>query len=201
MRGKLITFEGIDGAGKSTIVSLLRSSGSMEDVVFTREPTDSWLGRTVETAIHSDTDHLAELFLFTADHAQHISKVIRPAVNNGISVISDRYSDSTYAYQGMTLAGMFDDPVKWAQDIRKEWTIIPDLTILLDIDPAIAVKRCGNRGEQTKFEKLEFLQGVRSNYLRLAEQDPDRFIVVDSSGSAKEVAEKISLIISPLLEK
>ena len=187
MRGKLITLEGIDGSGKSTALERLKAHPSMSDVVFTREPTTDWIGEAVERAIHSDTDHLAELFLFTADHAEHISKVINPALESGKIVISDRYSDSRYAYQGVTLSDNFDNPMKWIQSIHSGWTVVPDLTILFDIDPKIAVERCGNRGEQTKFEKIGFLEGVRANYLRLAKEDPQRFVIVDTDRSIKEI--------------
>lgn len=200
MMGKLITLEGIDGAGKSTIAKRLGSSPVLADVVFTREPTGSWIGEAVERAIHSDTDHLAELFLFTADHAEHISKVIRPALEGGRNVISDRYSDSRYAYQGMTLKDRFQDPIKWNQDIHRGWTIIPDLTILFDIDPAVAVERCGNRGEQTKFEKIEFLEGVRANYLRLADEDPERFVIIDAHRPSEEVEEDVMAVITSFLK-
>ncbi|MCL7411741.1 MAG: dTMP kinase [Methanosarcinaceae archaeon] len=187
MRGKLITLEGIDGSGKSTALERLRANPSMSNVVFTREPTTGWIGEAVERAIHSDTDHLAELFLFTADHAEHISKVIHPALEDGKIVISDRYSDSRYAYQGVTLNNRFDDPIGWIQSIHNGWTVLPDITILFDIDPAIAVGRCGNRGEQTKFEKIGFLEDVRANYLRLAKEDPQRFVIVDTDRSIKEI--------------
>ena len=187
MRGKLITLEGIDGSGKSTALERLKAHPSMNNVVFTREPTTDWIGEAVERAIHSDTDHLAELFLFTADHAEHISKVIQPALGNGKTVISDRYSDSRYAYQGVTLSDKFDDPMKWIQSIHNGWTVVPDMTILFDIDPKIAVERCGNRGEQTKFEKIGFLERVRANYLRLVKEDPQRFVIVDTDRSIKEI--------------
>lgn len=187
MRGKLITLEGIDGSGKSTALERLKAHPSMNNVVFTREPTTDWIGEAVERAIHSDTDHLAELFLFTADHAEHISKVIQPALGNGKTVISDRYSDSRYAYQGVTLSDKFDDPIEWIQSIHNGWTVVPDMTILFDIDPKIAVERCGNRGEQTKFEKIGFLERVRANYLRLAKEDPQRFVIIDTDRSIKEI--------------
>ena len=187
MRGKLITLEGIDGSGKSTALERLKAHPSMNDVVFTREPTTDWIGEAVERAIHSNTDHLAELFLFTADHAEHISKVIQPALEDRKTVISDRYSDSRYAYQGVTLSDRFDDPMKWIQSIHKDWTVVPDMTILFDIDPKIAVERCGNRGEQTKFEKIGFLERVRANYLRLAKEDPQRFVIIDTDRSIKEI--------------
>ncbi len=187
MRGKLITLEGIDGSGKSTALERLKAHPSMNNVVFTREPTTDWIGEAVERAIHSDTDHLAELFLFTADHAEHISKVIQPALEGGKTVISDRYSDSRYAYQGVTLSDKFDDPIEWIQSIHNGWTVVPDMTILFDIDPKIAVERCGNRGEQTKFEKIGFLERVRANYLRLVKEDPQRFVIVDTDRSIKEI--------------
>lgn len=187
MRGKLITLEGIDGSGKSTALERLKAHPSMNNVVFTREPTTDWIGEAVERAIHSDTDHLAELFLFTADHAEHISKIIQPALEGGKTVISDRYSDSRYAYQGVTLSDKFDDPIEWIQSIHNGWTVVPDMTILFDIDPKIAVERCGNRGEQTKFEKIGFLERVRANYLRLAKEDPQRFVIIDTDRSIKEI--------------
>jgi dTMP kinase len=197
MRGKLITLEGIDGSGKSTISSRLKAHPALGDFLFTREPTTDWIGEAVERAIHSDTDHLAELFLFTADHAEHIAKVIRPALESGRTVISDRYSDSRYAYQGMTLCGRFEDPMEWIRDIHRNWTIVPDLTILFDIEPEIAVQRCGNRSEQTKFEKIEFLEGVRANYLRLAGEEPDRFVIVNTDRAIERIeADVIGIITS-----
>ncbi|MGP8321620.1 MAG: dTMP kinase [Methanosarcinaceae archaeon] len=197
MNGKLITLEGIDGSGKSTVLERLKAYPIMSSVVFTREPTTGWIGDAVEHAIHSNTDHLAELFLFTADHAEHISKVIQPALNNKRIVISDRYSDSRYAYQGVTLNGRFDDPIKWIQSIHIGWTIVPDMTILFDIDPIIAVERCGNRGKQTKFEKIGFLEHVRANYLRLAEEDPQRFVIVDTDRPIEKIeADVVDLLTS-----
>lgn len=199
MRGKLITLEGIDGSGKSTALEQLKMHPSMSNVVFTREPTTDWIGEAVERAIHSDTDHLAELFLFTADHAEHISKVIQPALANGKTVISDRYSDSRYAYQGVTLSERFDDPIEWIQSIHSDWTVVPDMTILFDIDPKIAVERCGNRGEQTKFEKIGFLERVRANYLRLAKEDPQRFVIVDTNRSIKEIETDVIELITSIV--
>lgn len=189
MKGKLITLEGIDGSGKSTITSLLSSNPRLSEFVFTREPTTTWIGEVVNRAIHSDTDNLAELLLFTADHAEHISKLLLPALESGKNVISDRYSGSRYAYQAVTLKGRFPDPMQWIQDIHKGWTIDPDMTILFDIDPKIAVERCGNRGAQTKFEKIGFLEEVRANYLRLAADNPERFLVINTD-RAIELVEK-----------
>lgn len=180
MKGKLITLEGIDGSGKSTITARLKSNPDFTEFVFTREPTTGWIGDAVNHAIHSDTDDLAELLLFTADHAEHISKLILPSLESGKNVVSDRYSGSRFAYQAVTLKGRFPDPMKWIQDIHEGWTVDPDLTILFDIEPQIAVERCGNRGEQTKFEKIGFLEEVRSNYLRLADAHPERSVVINT---------------------
>ncbi|MDW7731527.1 MAG: dTMP kinase [Methanolobus sp.] len=198
-KGKLITLEGIDGSGKSTVAKRLAANPDFSDCVFTREPTGSWIGEAVDRAIHSDTDNLAELLLFAADHAEHISKLIRPSLESGRNVVSDRYSASRYAYQGMTLAGRFEDPLRWVQDIHRGWTIKPDLTILFDIDPQIAVARCGSRGDKTKFEKIGFLEGVRENYLRLSGEDPGSFIMIDASKSMDDTEAEVIDIISSFL--
>lgn len=198
MRGKLITLEGIDGSGKSTVAKRLQENPEIRalDPVFTREPTRGTLtGTAVEQAILSDTDQLAELFLFTADHAEHLAKLVNPALENGKTVISDRYSDSRYAYQGMTLKNRIKEPMEWVRSLHRGWTVVPDLTILFDIEPETAVERCGKRGEQTKFEKIEFLRGVRENFFRLATEEPERFLVIDANrpreAVEKEVVEKI----------
>lgn len=197
MRGKLITLEGIDGSGKSTIAGKLQENSEIKafEPVFTREPTRGTLtGDAVEKAIQSDTDQLAELFLFTADHAEHLAKIVKPAIENGKIVISDRYSDSRYAYQGITLKTRLKDPLEWVKNLHRDWTIVPDLTFLFDIMPEASIERCGKRGEQSKFEKIEFLRGVREIFLRLAAEEPERFIIIDASRSPeyieKEVTEK-----------
>jgi len=200
MRGKLITLEGIDGSGKSTICRLLQDEKRFSGCVFTREPTTSWLGDAVNRALRSDTDHIAELMLFLADHADHISRLIRPSLENGSNIISDRYSASRCAYQGVTLAGLFDEPLDWIRSLHKGWTIDPDLILLFDIDPLVAVKRCGDRGERSKFEKMEFLKKVRSNYLRLAAEEPSRFVVVNADRPLDEVKEEVFGIICRELE-
>ena len=200
MRGKLITLEGIDGSGKSTIWRLLQDDTRFSQCVFTREPTTSWLGDAVNRALRSDTDHIAELMLFLADHADHISRLIRPSLESGSNIISDRYSASRCAYQGATLAGLFDEPLDWIRSLHKGWTIDPDLIVLFDIDPLVAVKRCGDRGERSKFEKMEFLKKVRSNYLRLAAEEPSRFVVVNADRPLNEVKEEVFGIIARAVE-
>lgn len=194
----MITLEGIDGSGKSTVAKKLQENSEIKTFkpVFTREPTRGTLtGVAVEKAIQSDTDQLAELFLFTADHAEHLAKLVKPALASGKSVISDRYSDSRYAYQGVTLKNYMENPLEWVKNLHRGWTIIPDLTFLFDIKPEISVERCGRRGDQSKFEKIEFLQSVRELFLKLAEEDAERFVIIDASQSPesleKEVTEKV----------
>lgn len=192
MTGKLITLEGIDGSGKSTITkSLKHYFQGKTNVIFTREPTREWTGEVVNRAIREETDHLAELFLFVADHANHLSKTIKPGIADNKTVISDRYSDSRYAYQGATLKGIIEQPLEWVMDIHKGWTIVPDLTILFDVSPEIAVSRVGTRDYQTKFEKISFLEQVRSNYLKLVDMQPERFIVVNAEQPYSEVEQTV----------
>lgn len=194
MKGKLITLEGIDGSGKSTIAKKLQESPDIcnFDPIFTREPTRGTLtGNAVENAIQSETDQLAELFLFTADHAEHLAKLVKPSLEKGKIVISDRYSDSRYAYQGITLKSRFENPLEWVKSLHSGWTVVPNLTFLFDIEPEIAVDRCGKRGEQTKFEKIEFLQKVRENFLSFASEEPERFVIIDASCSREDIEKKV----------
>lgn len=198
-KGKLITLEGIDGTGKSSIAKMLKTR--FPEAVFTVEPTRSWIGKAVKRSIESEADPLAELFLFVADHAEHIAKVIRPALSEGKTVISDRYSDSRYAYQGATLSNLFDDAMEWVQGIHKGWTIVPDLTILFTIDPSIAVSRCGVRGNHTKFEKIGFLETVQGNFLTLARNEPQRFVIIDAGRELEVVRLEVESVIEKFLNK
>ena len=198
-KGKLITLEGIDGTGKSSIARMLRNK--FPEAVFTQEPTHSWIGNAVKKSIESNTDPLAELFLFVADHAEHIARMIKPALAEGKNVISDRYSDSRYAYQGATLGNIFDDAMGFIENIHKGWTVVPDLTILFTIEPGLAVSRCGVRGEKTKFEKIEFLKTVQGNFLKLAEKEPERFVVIDAGKELQLVEKKVRRAIREFLSK
>lgn len=186
----LVTVEGIDGAGKSTVVEGMRDEFGAE-AVFTHEPTDSWLGEAVERSIQDDDSvPLADLFLFVADHADHIKRVVKPALADGELVICDRYVDSRYAYQGATLEEwdeeVFDDALGWVRSVHEGWTVVPDLTLLLDLPPDEAVSRL--EGERMKFEHTDFLRKVRENYLTLARNE-DRFVVVDATRDADAVVE------------
>ena len=181
----LVTLEGLDGSGKTTVWESLQET--YPDAVFTREPTESWYGDAVYRSINADdADPLAELFLYTADHADHLSRVVRPALADGDLVISDRYSDSRYAYQGATLAdGEIDDPLEYVRSIHEPFTRRPDHTIYLDIDPETAAERSGGTN---KFERAEYLRQVRDNYERLIDAEPNRFIRIDAGQSPEAVA-------------
>ena len=185
----LVTVEGIDGAGKSTVVEGMREE---LDAVFTREPTGSWLGDAVRRSINdADSVPLADLFLFVADHADHVERVIEPALADGELVVCDRYIDSRYAYQGATLAErdkeVFDNALEWVRGLHEGWTVVPDLTLLLDIPPEDAVERLDR--ETMKFERVEFLREVRENYMKLADEE-DRFVVIDAASDADAVVER-----------
>ena len=181
----LVTVEGLDGSGKTTVWESLQET--YPDAVFTREPTESWYGDAVYRSINADdADPLAELFLYTADHADHLSRVVRPALDENDLVISDRYSDSRYAYQGATLADSeIDDPVAYVRSIHEPFTHRPDYTIYLDIDPETAAERSGGTN---KFERAAYLRQVRENYEQLIDAEPERFIRIDASQPPETVA-------------
>ncbi|ERH02823.1 MAG: thymidylate kinase, partial [Halonotius sp. J07HN6] len=161
------------------------------DAVFTREPTESWYGDAVTRSINADdADPLAELFLYTADHADHLSRVVRPALADGDLVVSDRYSDSRYAYQGATLAdSAVEDPLTYIQSVHEPFTRQPDLTVYLDIDPETAAERSG---KTNKFEQTDYLERVRANYEQLIDADPGRFARVDATQSPEAVFEEVA---------
>ena len=179
----LVTLEGIDGAGKTTVLSAL--SDAYPEAVVTREPSESWYGEAVERSIAApDSDSLAELFLFVADHADHLGRVVRPALADGSLVIADRYVDSRIAYQGATLRDEVKRPMEYVRGIHEPFTRMPDLTLYLDVDPETAAKRAG---ATNKMEHADFLADVRANYERLIDAEPDRFVRIDATNPPEEV--------------
>jgi dTMP kinase len=190
----LITLEGIDGSGKTTVCEALQDS---MDAVFTKEPTDSWYGESVMRSLaDDDADPLAELFLYTADHADHLSRVIRPALDRGKTVISDRYSDSRYAYQGASLEGVVPRPMEYVRGIHQPFTRPPDATIYLDVSPQVGA---GRAGATDKFEQAGHLAAVQANYEQLIEYNPDRFVRIDAERSPEEVIDAVEKTIERLL--
>ncbi|PSP59970.1 dTMP kinase [Halobacteriales archaeon QH_7_66_37] len=179
----LVTLEGLDGSGKTTVVEALRDA--RPDAVFTREPTESWYGEAVRRSLgDDDADPVAELFLYTADHAAHLRRVIGPALDRGDLVVSDRYTDSRYAYQAAALDGVLDRPMEYVRGVHQAFTRPPDATIYLDVDPQTAAARAG---AENKFERAAFLAEVRSNYERLIDHEPERFVRVDATRPPEEV--------------
>jgi dTMP kinase len=182
-RGLLVTCEGIDGSGKSTaaraLVDALRAQG--RDARLHQEPTKSWLGEAVRRGFHEDVAPWTEALLFMADHATHVRHVSAELAEGG-TVVSDRWSDSTFAYQGAALGFPHFDALSALRDMERPFDLTPDLTLLFDIEPEAAMARVGARGaDQEKFERVDFLVKVRANYLRLAKMEPARFVVLDAS--------------------
>lgn len=194
-RRMLVTLEGLDGSGKTTVARALEDA--YPDAVHTREPTDTWYGEAVTRSIgDEDADPVAELFLYTADHAAHLASTVRPALDRGALVVSDRYSDSRYAYQGASLDGVIEDPLAYVKGIHAPFTRPPDVTVYLDVDPSTGAARSG---ASNKFEQVDFLERVRANYERLIAAEPDRFERVDASrpvdevvGATLDVVERVS---------
>jgi dTMP kinase len=184
----LLTLEGLDGSGKTTAWRALRDR--YPGAVFTSEPTDSWYGEAVSRSIaDDDADPLAELFLYTADHADHLARVIRPALDEGTLVVSDRYADSRIAYQAATLADSpVDEPFEYVRSVHDPFSRPPDATLYLDVDPHTAAERSGGTD---KFERVDYLATVREHYERLLADDPERFVRIDATRSREAVVDDV----------
>ena len=182
-----VTFEGIDGAGKTTVSRLvaefLRAKGHA--VFLTSEPTKTWLGDAVRHAYDDDVGAVAESFLFLADRAAHVEE-IRSHLEDGELVLCDRYADSTYAYQGARLKGIVPDPIPWLRALSRPVVLEPDLTILLEISVRLGLRRIAGRKRKIRFEKERFLTEVAANYRRIARGR--RHATIDGSGPAATVA-------------
>ena len=187
MTGLFITLEGGDGTGKSTQSALIGDwyTEQGREVVFTREPGGTDLGTELREIVLHSRGHIApraEALLYAADRAHHIATVVRPALERGAVVIQDRYLDSSVAYQG---AGRVLDPDEvrhvsmWATE-----GLVPDVTVVLDLDPAIGRDRLDAANKQfdrLEAEALEFHTRVRDAYLTMAAAEPERFLVVDAT--------------------
>lgn len=206
MTGVFITLEGGDGVGKSTQSSLLREwlEGQGHEVVVTREPGGSELGVEIREIVLHRRGHIApraEALLYAADRAHHVDTVVRPALERGAVVLQDRYLDSSVAYQGagrVLDAGEIRDLSLWAAE-----GLLPDLTVLLDLDEAAARLRLD--AARTRFDRLESERGefhgrVRQAFLGLAEAEPERFLVVDAGLPREEIADAIRSRAAVLIE-
>lgn len=208
MNGKFITFEGIDGSGKSTQLEMLATylrSRSIEPVI-TREPGGTALGRALREAFLETTETvspMAELLSFAADRAQHVEFLIRPSIAAGRIVISDRYADATFAYQGAG-RGFSEEKILQVIDLATDG-LKPDLTLFFDIEVAEAIRRMAARDEaeakrnRMDDETAEFYTRVRIAYLGIAEREPKRFKVLDASGSIEDIQIEVIKIVDGIL--
>ena len=192
MRGRFITFEGIDGAGKSTQIDVIEATLKTRglEVIRTREPGGTPLGEVIRKELLSvSMDPATETLLFFASRAEHIAQVIRPALERGAWVLSDRFTDATYAYQ----VGGRGFPAEKVEELER-WThgdLQPDRTVLFDIEPSVAAKRVAQARNLDRFEKenLDFFTRVRNAYLTRAEQSPERFLIVNSMQDKETVSD------------
>jgi dTMP kinase len=197
-----VAFEGGEGTGKSTQIARaaqwLRERG--HDVLETREPGGTPLGQELRRLVLDPAGHVtprSETLLYAADRAHHVDTVIRPALEAGRVVLTDRYVDSTLAYQG---AGRGLDDAR----VVTTWAtggLLPHLTVLLDLDPRIGLARAGARSALDRLEAdtLQFHEAVRAGFLALAAEAPDRYLVVDATADEVAVAEQVAVALAARL--
>lgn len=205
IRGKFITVEGGEGAGKSTNLGLIKQllEAAGQQVLYTREPGGTPLGEDIRTLLlghkHNGMASETELLLMFGARAEHLSQRIVPALNAGIWVLCDRFTDATYAYQG---GGRGIDPARiqtleqWVQhDLR------PDLTLILDLPIELGLERAGKRSAPDRFESEadQFFHNVRESYLNIAKKDPKRVKVIDASLSLIQVQSRIKTVVEEFL--
>jgi dTMP kinase len=211
--GTFITFEGIDGSGKSTQLRLLgnflRANGC--DALLTREPGGTTLGLRLRAALldaAEEVDPLTELLVFAADRAQHVRRMLRPALEAGSVVISDRYADATVAYQG---AGRGFSPELISQIVQLATEgLRPDLTLLFDLTIEESTNRTARRSagkssgkssrDRLDIEKDDFHARVRDAYLQIALAEPERVKLIDTSGPVERTQERVRDVIIPFLQ-
>jgi len=202
--GKFITIEGVEGVGKTTSIAFIEQyfKQSGQAILLTREPGGTPLAEKIrellldarQTSMGDDT----ELLLMFAARAQHLKEKIIPALEAGEWVICDRFTDATYAYQGGG-RGISTQRIaqleKWVQGELR-----PDVTLLLDLPVELGLKRAGERSTPDRFEqeKQAFFERVRASYLAMAEQEPQRYRIIDASGSIEEVQSRIKQVLDEI---
>jgi dTMP kinase len=202
MKGRFISLEGIEGTGKSTQAKLLSDYLKEKgfEVVLTEEPGGTQIGLRIRELLlsveHKEMTAVTELLLYNASRSQHIREIILPAISRGAIVITDRFTDSTIAYQGFGRG--IDQGLIDSIDLIATERLRPDITILLDLDVEIGLKR--NRGinktDRLELEDVEFHQRVRNGYHNLAEKEPERIKLIDASAGIQEIHNRISSIIT-----
>ena len=192
--GRFISFEGIDGAGKTTHIDAVEQAwrAAGREVVRTREPGGTPLAESLrEMVLHRPMDALTEALLVFAARRDHIEQVIRPALARGAWVLSDRFTDATFAYQGAGRgfdAGVLGQLEAWVQD-----GLQPELTLLFDLSPTVAAARLRDARQPDRFESLDgaFFERVRAGYLARASQAPQRFARIAADAPPQDVAEQL----------
>ena len=193
-KGLFITFEGADGCGKTTQLNLLKSylESKGYEIVLTREPGAKGLGekfREILLNYDGEVSNRCESFLFLADRAQNIDTIVKPAINSGKIVLCDRHIDSSVAYQGYG-RGLDIDEIKMLNNLATSG-LKPNLTLVFDVDIETSMKRVGDVKDRMENSGKDFFNKVRNGYLELAQQEPERIKVVDSTKSIEEVHKKV----------
>lgn len=205
-KGTFLTIEGTEGVGKTTNIEFIRDYFKSRNIplLITREPGGTPLAEEVRNLLltprDEDVDNDAELLLVFAARAQHLNTVIIPALEKGMCVLSDRFTDATYAYQGGG-RGLSKDRISQLENLV-QGELRPDLTLLLDLAVEEGMKRARNRGELDRFEqeKGDFFENVRSAYLERVQQNPQRYAVIDASPALEQVQQQIKNTLDALLE-
>jgi dTMP kinase len=211
--GLFVTFEGVEGSGKSTQVEAL--AGYLEargiTVVVSREPGGTRLGEGLRDILldhgHAGMLAVTELFLYLASRAEHVAQVVEPGLDRGAVVISDRYADASVAYQGG--GRMLGAELVEALNEVATGGVIPDVTFLLDLDPRAGLDRLGRapargrHGERDRIESeaIDFHERVRAAYLDVAAREPSRFVIVDANAESSEITSIITSRVDELLEE
>lgn len=201
--GKFITLEGVDGAGKTSHIEFIKEylTNLKLDFIMTREPGGTQLGeRLREILLHDEMTPKTETILMFAARNEHIEKVIRPGLTSGAIVISDRFTDASYAYQSGG-KGVEDEEIDVLKDLVQK-NLQPDLTFLFDLPVEVSIKRLKKTRKLDKFEKEEkdFHKNVRKKYLTIAKNNPKRFSVLNSEKSIDEIQSQIKIRLDELLK-
>ncbi|MER2528446.1 MAG: dTMP kinase [Candidatus Competibacter denitrificans] len=207
MMGRLIVVDGVEGGGKTTLLEFMRTrlATAGYSVLTTREPGGTTLGEEIRSLLlahrHDGMTLSAETLLVFAARAEHLAKVIRPALSAGQWVLCDRFTDATYAYQGGG-RGLSLDKIA----VLEHWVqegLQPDLTLLFDLPVTVGLERAGRRGAMDRFEREggDFLERVRASYLERARQQPDRYRIVDANGSLEAVKSQVDALLNRWLEQ
>lgn len=195
-KGLFITVEGIDGAGKSTQIPVLAEA--IKDLgvplVRTREPGGTELGEKIrELLLHEEMSAKCELMLMFASRQENLDKVIKPAIQAGKWVLCDRFTDASYAYQWAGRQQPREDIHALEMFVHPD--IKPDKTFLFDLDPEIAAKRLSGSRDRIESMDLDFHRRVRNAYLQMAEEEPNRYVVIDSTQTPEKISEQIRTMV------